>query len=143
MVKVEQVRTVINCPAEKVWKVISTFQYDFSTNVMYVKWDGDYRQANATGLYKFRVSEGKDKEGSVVRREFVDGEQISWGAMKGPGGCIADVFREFVIKRNDDNSCTFIHQVSASGLISYIAPASIYESVGGFNNDLKKYVESM
>lgn len=107
----KSVRLVVNRPAEEVWKIITSFQYDFSTTINYVKWEGDYKSVGSPGVYKFKIQEGSYKEAGVTVAAYEEGKHIAWHVSKG-GGFLLYARRDFKVEAIDDKSCALVHDLS-------------------------------
>ena len=137
-------RTVINVPADKLWSIITSFQYEaFSEYVSYAKWEGDYKLVGTKGVYKFKMGKGH-KEGGMAITAYDDtaqGKSIAWGKKV---GCIITAERSFAVEAIDENSCAFVHGLMAGGLVSYLLPLpEMWDYAEKFNNDLKKHAEAV
>ena len=135
-------RIVINVPAAEVWKILTSFKYDFSDNISYAKWEGDYKLIGTKGVYKLKIKEGAYKEPPVEIIAYTEGKEIGWGIKK-LGGCMVSAARTLTITPVNETSCELSHTLAVSGMMSVILPVNdLFERAHEFDAELKKFAES-
>lgn len=132
-----EARTVINQPAETVWKAITKLSYEeFTDTALYAECKGDGKVTGTGGVINFKNGNRYTEEPVKVILKALD---IGWGRS---ATCLISAERQFTIEDIDVNSCILVHSLRVDGLVTYfVSLDDVFVKVEVFNNDLKMHLE--